>query len=265
MHRPFLTDIHITHNHSEMSEKLLKIFFKVETTHWWWIARKRIITNLLKKYLEKKENLILDAGCGTGASILYLEQFGKVYGVDLSPMAVKFCKKRGIKNVTNADVSSLPYKNNFFDLICLMDVIEHIKNDKLVIDEMYRVLKPGGILLMTVPALPFIYSQHDKQQGHYRRYSKKKLRRLFKKNIFKEEKITHFNLLLSFPIIIIRLLSRIFPKLADFDSKLNYDISKKKNVNSTLTEIFSLESNLLYFFNLPTGISLLTIQKKIKK
>src|SRR5947207_141966 len=139
MRQPFLTDIHIAHNHSEMSDKLLKIFFEVETTHWWWIARKRIVLSLLKKYLKKKNNIILDAGCGTGASILYLEQFGKVYGVDFSPVAVKFCKKRGIKNITNADVSSLPYQDNFFDLICLMDVIEHIKNDKMVISEMHRV------------------------------------------------------------------------------------------------------------------------------
>lgn len=259
-------DIHISHNHSRMSDDLLNTFFEVETKHWWWVARKKIVVNLLKKYLKNTDNLILDAGCGTGAGILYLQQFGDVYGVDLSPKAVDFCKKRGITKVKIGDVSDLPFKDNFFDLVCLMDVIEHVSNDKLIIKEMCRVLKKGGILLMTLPALPFIYSKHDKEQGHFRRYSKQDLDKIFEGSGFKKMKVSYFNIFLSSPIIVIRLLSKLggpFTKLADYDSKINYSIFKKRMINVVLTQIFSLESPLLNNINLPFGISLLTIHKKI--
>ena len=141
-------DIHIAHQRSAMSERLLNIFFYVELNHWWWVARKRIVLKLLKRYLRTQNNLILDAGCGTGASILYLSELGKVYGIDLMPSAVNFCKKRGIENVRIANVLKLPYKDNYFDLVCLMDVIEHIKDDKIAIKEIHRVLKPGGYLFI---------------------------------------------------------------------------------------------------------------------
>src|SRR5258708_20211200 len=126
-------DIQLKHEDITIRDKLINKFFEVETNHWWWVARKRIVTTLLKKHLHSKNNKILDAGCGTGAGMLYLRELGTVYGVDLSPTAVAFCKKRGISNVKTADVSKLPFKKNFFDLVCLMDVIEHIQDDKKVI------------------------------------------------------------------------------------------------------------------------------------
>ena len=234
-------------------------------THWWWVARQRIILTLLKKYLKGDKNVILDGGCGTGAGMFFLSKLGRVYGVDLSPRAVEFCKERGLKTVKLGDISRLPYRDNYFDLVCLMDVIEHIEKDRLAIKEARRVLKPGGIILVTMPALPFIYSNHDKEQGHFRRYSKKELDRLFKNSGFKNLKITYFNILLSPPIIFIRLTSKLggpFARLADFDSRLNYDVAKKKKINFLLTEIFSLESLAVKLFDIPFGVSLLTIREK---
>lgn len=261
-------DIHVMQNHSRMSDKLLKIFFVVETTHWWWVGRKNIIKKVFSKYLEKKEYTILDGGCGTGAGILFLQNYGKVYGVDLSKEATNFCKKRGLKRIKTADVSKLPYKNNFFDLVCLMDVIEHIKDDKMVVQEVFRVLKPGGFFLVTVPALPFIYSAHDKDQGHFRRYTKKSLEDLLKSTSFKKIRTTYFNILLSLPIVFIRLLSRLggpVGKLADFDSKLNYDISKSKKINFFLSKIFSFEGVYIQHQDIPFGVSLLSLVRKPKK
>lgn len=250
-----------------MSDKLLNTFFKVESTHWWWMGRKKIVTNLLKKYLPGKKNVILDAGCGTGAEIIYLRNFGKVYGVDLSPIATKFCQKRGIENVKIGDVSKLPYKNNSFDLVCLMDVLEHTSKNETVLNEIHRVLKPKGLLLMTLPALPFIYSKHDRIQGHFKRYTKRDIKKLLIKAGFKTIRISFFNILLSPPIVIIRLLSKLggpLARLADFDSRINYDISKRKAINATLIKIFSLESLMLKYMDIPFGTSLLTLTQKIK-
>lgn len=258
-------NISLPYNHSRMSDKLLKIFFEVETNHWWWIGRKKIVIKLLNKYLNYNKNIILDAGCGTGAGILYLKNFGTVYGIDLSPIAVKFCKQRGIKKIRTGDVSKLPYKNNFFDLVCLMDVIEHVSKDSLVIKEAYRILKPGGLLLTTIPALPFINSNHDYAQGHFRRYSKSHIEKILSERKFKNIKISYFNFFLSPIIILIRISSkhiRIFSKLADYDSKLNYEIYKKNIINQFLIKIISIESKIIEYFNLPFGISLITISQK---
>lgn len=258
-------DIHLSHSGNRLNEKLLAKFFEVETTHWWWTGRKKIVSELLSYYLNGKTNVILDGGCGTGAGIIYLGAFGTIYGVDLSPVAIQFCKKRGLKNVMIGNILKLPFENNKFDLVCLMDVIEHIKEDKAAIKEAYRVLKPGGYLLMTMPALPFIYSNHDKKQGHFKRYTKRTLFNLFNNTAFKEIKISYFNIFLSPPIIFIRLISRLggpFTKLADYDSKLNYDIIKHKNINFLLTSILSSETIILSKYNIPFGISFLTLHKK---
>ncbi len=259
-------DIHIEHNHSRMSEKLLATFFKVEETHWWWIGRKNIIKSLLNAKRVRSKNIILDAGCGTGSNIIFFNQFGTTYGIDISPIATKFCQIRGIKNVVTGDVSKLPYKNNFFDIVSCMDVLEHIENEEKVIKEIFRVLKPGGELLLTVPALPFLFSKHDNAQGHFRRYNRKYLRKMLLLSGFEEERISYFNTLLSFPIIILRLLSKFesFSSLADFDAKMNYDIYKAHVFNNLLTSIFSLEAKILKRMDLPFGVSIVAFYKKPK-
>src|SRR5579862_8598617 len=117
-------DIHLEHNHSRMSEKLLDTFFKVETTHWWWIGRKNIVNTFLKTRFKRRKITILDAGCGTGSNIIFFNQFGSTYGVDISHAATNFCKMRGIKNVRKSDVSKLPYIDSLFDLVSCMDVLE---------------------------------------------------------------------------------------------------------------------------------------------
>lgn len=257
-------DIHVEHNHSRMSEKLLEKFFKVEMTHWWWTGRKSIIISILNTGLMGRKNIILDAGCGTGSNLIFLSQFGITYGVDISEVATKFCRIRGIKNIVTSDVSKLPYKDNFFDVVSCMDVVEHIENEEKAIKEIFRVLKPGGKLLLTVPALPFIFSNHDKAQGHFRRYSRKHIRKILVSCGFEEERTTYFNTLLSPPIILIRLLSKLepFSKLADFDARLNYDIYKAQIFNTFLSSIFSLEAKILRRRDIPFGVSILAFYNK---
>lgn len=260
-------DIHIEHNHSRMSEKLLATFFEVEEKHWWWIGRKNIIKSLLNSKGTRNKYIILDAGCGTGSNITFFNQFGTTYGIDISSIATKFCRLRGIKNVVTGDVSKLPYKDNFFDIVSCMDVLEHIENEQKVIKELLRVLKPDGELILTVPALPFLFSKHDHAQGHFRRYSRNYLRNILLSSGFKEDRITYFNTLLSFPIIVFRLLSKLepFSGLADFDAKMNYDVYRAHGFNKLLASIFSLESKILKKTDMPFGVSLVAFYKKPKK
>jgi ubiquinone/menaquinone biosynthesis C-methylase UbiE len=247
-----------------MSEKLLKTFYQVEVKHWWWIGRRNILKKFLSAKNDGKQHSILDAGCGTGSTIQFLNDYGVTYGVDVSSVATAFCRKRGLKNIKTGDVSKLPYDDNFFDIVSCMDVLEHIEDENKAVKELYRVLKPGGELILTVPGLPFIFSEHDKAQGHFRRYSRNDVRELLESNGFREKRTTHFNVFLSLPIVIIRLLSRFkpFAKAADFDSKLNYDIYKMRILNDMLSFIFSLEAILLQKTDLPFGVSILAIYQK---
>ena len=180
-----------------------------------------------------------------------------LYGVDTSPVAVRFTKSRGHKNAQKGSAAKLLYKANTFDTTLVLDVVEHIEDDQQVINEMFRVLKPGGEAIITVPALPFIWSKHDSGQGHKRRYTRRRLVKLAKKAGFKVEFISYFNFILSSIIILIRLIGRLkfFNNLNEYDSKLNYDLSRKKFVNFILRSIFVGEIGLLKWVAYPIGIS----------
>ena len=114
-----------------------------QDTHWWYKGMRSINESLFRKYLPKNKPLkILDAGCGPGAALSYLSQFGDVIGVDISDEALKFAKKRG--KVVKGDISDLPFKEETFDAVVAMDLLEHVPNPKNVIQEASRVLKNGG-------------------------------------------------------------------------------------------------------------------------
>ena len=145
-----------------------------------------------------------------------------------------------------------------------MDVLEHIADDQAVLNEAKRVLKKGGRILITSPGLSFIWSAHDTEQGHKRRYTRRNIKKLAQNSELKVEFISYFNFFLSPPIIIIRLLSNIKPlhSLVDYDSGINYDIAKKGIINSILKNIFIVEIRAIRFIKYPIGISIVALLKK---
>lgn len=241
-----------------MNDNLLKKFNQIEKVHWWWAGRRQIISQLITS---KKNLKILDIGFGTGETLCYLQEILEtplLHGVDTSIVAVRFAKSRGHKNVKKASATKLPYRSNTFDVIFALDVIEHVEDDQKVFQEVYRVLKPGGQLIVTVPALPFIWSNHDSGQGHQRRYTRRRIVKLSQETGFQLNFISYFNFFLSPLIITIRSLGNLkpFAKLNEYDSKINYDISNKKLVNSLLKLLFVSEIKLLKKINYPIGISI---------
>ena len=247
-----------------MDEKLLGHFNRIEKHHWWWEGRRQI----LRQEIDNKSNLkILDIGCGTGETLSFLNNHlshPDLYGVDSSSVAVEYAKSRGHKQILKVEADMLPFKDDTFDYVLLLDVLEHIKDDSSVLSEAKRVLKRNGKIIMTVPALQFLWSEHDAQQGHYRRYVRRKVKSLAKKTKMTIEKISYFNFFLSPAIVAVRLLSRIkpFSKLGDFDSNLNYDVANKNIVNKILTFIFVNEIRLMKRINYPFGISIFSVMKK---
>lgn len=247
-----------------MNDKLLKKFNEIERAHWWWEGRRELIKILISKGSPKK---ILDVGCGAGETLRYLEKLfpkATVYGVDNSAKAVKYSMSRGHKNVVRADALKLPFKDNFFDVVLFLDVLEHIRDHQKALNEAKRVLKKGGEVIITSPALSFIWSAFDDNQGHKRRYTRREIRNLSTKANMKMNFISYFNFFLSPPIIAIRLLSKVsaFKHLSNYDRGFNYDIAFKHYLNSFLRKIFVSEIKLINTINYPIGISIIAVLEK---
>jgi SAM-dependent methyltransferase len=157
----------------EMMLHTYPILFEVEESHWWYIGRRRIIASFVKAICDQVKDRrarILDVGCGTGANLVRLSDFGDAEGVDISPDALKFCRERGLNNVKLGAAESLPYEDGEFDLVTAFDVVEHMDDDIAGLREMRRVLRPDGRVLLFVPTFMFLWGVQDDVSHHRRRY-----------------------------------------------------------------------------------------------
>lgn len=229
--------------------------YKFEEKYWWWVGKGEIVKRILDR-LNLNSTNILDAGCGTGFNLNYLNDYGNVIGSDFSKEALKFCKIRKHKNLVQADAEILPFKSNKFDLITVLDLLEHL-NDREALKEFYRVLKPNGYLIATVPAFNFMWSKHDEALHHKRRYNKAQLKDALKSNGFIIEKISYWNFFLFLPIVAMRLIKRSVKS-----EEIETDVKRLPNiVNAFLTSLLKIEEYLILRVNLPVGISLVCVGK----
>ena len=197
-----------------MEEFTYKEIFNNEESHWWFIGTRNIIFSQIDKYIDNNKDLkILDVGCGTGIVIKRLELYGNTFGIDISKKAVEFCKIRDIENVFKADATKIPFSNSSFDLVVCLDVLEHVKHDNNAISEIYRILKPDGIALLTIPAFNFLWSIHDEAFHHFRRYSIKEIKNKILKYNFNILKVSYFNFFFFIPIYSFRILKKIYFKI----------------------------------------------------
>lgn len=153
--------------------------------HWWWRVRGHMLKKLADDHLLPRYKrlprvqCILDIGCGTGVALPILARYGQVIGIDISPKAVELCPHSGDQYWAQlGDCYSLCIENDSVDAVVSMDMLEHLEYDTEALKEMYRVLMPGGILILAVPSMPSLWSGHDVALGHYRRYDRKGLQTL---------------------------------------------------------------------------------------
>lgn len=242
-----------------MQDTHYEILYKIESGHWWYKTRRKIIFYLIKKYRSNfGENIkILDAGCGAGLLLKEMESFGTCYGIDISQKAVDFCKKRGVSNVQVADVAGIPYPDNTFDVVVALDVIEHLEKDEEAIKEIYRVLKPQGIAIITVPAFVFLWGVTDIVSHHIRRYTLQELRGKIENGNFSIIRSSYFNTFLFPFIALVRFVVR------HLHVPMKSEASEGKGlINYVLFSIFYVESILLRYINFPFGVSAIVICKK---
>lgn len=143
---------------------------------------------------------ILDAGCGAGGNLQKFGQIGIATGVELSPEAVGFCRKRGLERVHQAGLECLPFEDESFDLVAATDVIEHVAAEQQALRELLRVAAPGAIMLLTVPAYMWLWSEEDVNLHHQRRYTRRRLRQAVIAAGWEPLFSTYFNSLLLAPI-----------------------------------------------------------------
>ena len=246
-----------------MEERFYDEYARIQDRHWWFIGRRRIVQTVLEQTLPDQGNeirRILDVGCGTGTNLGVLQRFGAVEGVDAERAAVEFCHRRGQRSVRLAPASSLPYPDRSFDLVTLLDVIEHVEDDQVVLDEAWRVLVPGGRLLVTVPAYMWMWGPHDLIAHHYRRYTGGRLLESLVRADFVPTRSTYFNTLLFPPIAAIRLGRRVIPG-PDHEAS-DFELNQPGLLNSLLARVFSAEAPLLRHVSFPFGVSVAGLARR---
>jgi SAM-dependent methyltransferase len=195
-----------------MDERLMKAMLDVDEHHWWYRGRRRIIRAELARLPlpPRAQSHVLDAGCGSGRTLEELVDYGSVSGIELNPDAASVARSRGADgfDVREGRLEELPWPDATFDLITCLDVIEHTPDDRLTLGSLRRVCKPGGWLLVTVPAYQALWSRHDVANHHYRRYSRTALREAAVGAGWNVVRMTSFNSLLLAPAAAVRLAQR---------------------------------------------------------
>jgi SAM-dependent methyltransferase len=247
-----------------MHEEYYRVIYETELTHWWPRGRRHILASTLRQFAPPDRPLrIADVGCGMGSTFGMLAEFGWVVGVDASPTALSFSKERGHPLLVAGSLPVLPFADGTFDVVCALDVIEHIDDDFAAAKELWRVCKPGGLLLITVPAYQWLWSDHDDVNEHRRRYTRKRLRASFAQVPVEYKKLSYMNTLLAPPAMAVRLVKNLFRKAPGDSAELKSDVYHVPTfLNEILARVFASEAVWLRHGSLPFGISVLCAARK---
>jgi SAM-dependent methyltransferase len=231
---------------------------ELDQVHWWFVARRRILAEVIRRIVKPpKKARILEVGCGTGHNFGMLKQFGKLDACELDYCARALATKRLRRKVEDAKLPDLSmFERNSYDLVAVLDVLEHVRGDVGALRAIHRRLKPGGALLLTVPANPWMWSAHDAAHHHFRRYSKRQLAKVLRDAGFEGQLLSYFNSLL-FPLVAsARIVGKIVGKEAADDSL------PAGPVNAALDKIFGLEAGLIGRFPMAFGVSLVAVVRR---
>ncbi|MBB3347686.1 bifunctional 2-polyprenyl-6-hydroxyphenol methylase/3-demethylubiquinol 3-O-methyltransferase UbiG [Sphingomonas sp. BK069] len=226
-----------------------------DSTHWWYRARRDVLADFLTREAHLPANArILEIGCGTGHNLPMLAQFGTVDAIEIDPAARAIASERLGRAVGAAPLPELPgVERGAYDLVAVLDVVEHIEDDVAALAAMRACLKPGGKILIAVPAHQWMWSAHDVVNHHHRRYSKPTLVRAIRAAGLKERGLTYFNSLL-FPLAAV---ARLAGRLTGRDD--SDDSPPAAPLNALFERVFRVERHLVGRVPMPIGVSILTL------
>lgn len=242
-----------------MDPSLYDTTFAQEESHWWFAARRAIVFDQLRPLRSRvpAEARILDVGCGTGRNLLELQRLGQSVGIDIEQRPLAYTRSRGLNDLVQASADRLPFHDETFEIVTMLDLLEHLDDDVAGASEVYRVLKPGGVAVIFVPAYRWLWGPQDDVSHHRRRYTPFALRRTLQAAGFDIVRLSHANLLLLPLVLAGRAVLRASRRHVDTENGLHPSWS-----NNLLRSIFRAELYLLRAINLPLGVSLLCIVRK---
>lgn len=244
-----------------MEQSYYRAYYQLERENWWFRVRARILMCRVRAILSNRHNpRILNVGVATGYTSELLGQLGEVQSVEYDQACYDFLRNNVPIEVIHGSILALPFEDDYYDLVCAFDVVEHVQDDQRAVQELKRVTRPGGSVAVTVPAFMKLWSRHDEVNHHYRRYTLPQLRRLFGAS-GKVSYASYFNFFLFFPIMLFRVVSRRIssPPLQQSD----FAVANGKVTHRLLYAIFSLEYWLMKIrIRFPLGVSILMTWRK---
>jgi SAM-dependent methyltransferase len=240
-----------------------QVMYDVEDTYWWYVGMRSIFLSLLDGHYKARTDLkILDAGCGTGAMLSYLRSYGRVVGVDISSEALRLAGKRDVEGceLLQSSLTDLPFADGVFDLITSFDVICCIDDDALAFGELSRVLKPGGRVILNLPAYSPLRSEHDLAVHIKRRYTRSDVALEAEKVGLTVERLAHANTLLFPFAAAVRMAKKVPDKSAN---EAKSDLRPLPPIiNRWLARVLFVERALLQRVDLPFGLSVICVARK---
>jgi SAM-dependent methyltransferase len=244
-------------------DDLLRATALAEQHHFWFRGFRWFVEPLVKASLQgRTAPRILDCGCGTGANLGWMTQYGRGAGFDLSPVGVAFARASG-RHVVRASVAAVPYQSGLFDLVTSFDVIYSLeeRDEAAAVSEMFRLLKPGGTAIINVAAMPSLTGDHSVLSRERRRYTKASLKSLLERHGFSVVRLTYTNATLFLPMWLVRAFHRWRGLSAESDAQQEIAIPPAP-VNASMTAMLWLESRWIRAIDNPFGSSLLCVARK---
>jgi SAM-dependent methyltransferase len=236
-----------------------------EDAHWWFASRTRALLRLLDVQMIGSGGRVLDVGCGAGNMIHHLSRYGSVVGIDNNPRPLEIARQRGY-DARLARAEEMPFKDESFDLVTTLDVIEHCEDDLQILRECHRVCAKGGLIAVTVPAFQWLWSNNDLINDHKRRYSQAGLRAKLEQTGFNVRRMTYSNFFIfpvAAPLILARRMVQREPQLATPSTDQEaYQVEMEPTsplVNTLLSGVGRLEAAALRVTDLPLGTSIICI------
>ncbi|HJO39545.1 MAG: methyltransferase domain-containing protein [Vicinamibacterales bacterium] len=245
-------------------DELLKATYEAERAHFWYRGFRRFVEPFLARAVQGVSHpRILDCGCGTGANLAMLATYGHDFGFDLAGDGVAYAAAAGHRRIARATVAHLPFPDNSFDVATSFDVLYCLEDEveRAALDEMFRVVRPGGALVANVPAMKVLTGDHSVFVGERRRYSRARLGSALARAGFRVARITHTNASIFLPMLGVRVLQRARGTNSTPTARHDFAIPPAL-INALLSLLLSAEAGVLRLVDLPLGSSILCLARK---
>jgi SAM-dependent methyltransferase len=251
-----------------MEDAVYQEFLELEQTHWWFRGRRAIFIALLDRYMGRRDDgrrLLMDLGCGVGGMLEPMAAYGRVIGTDVTLKGLEHCARRRFSRLVACNGPHGCFADASLDCVTAFDALEHIQDDRAALREIFRMLKPGGILIASGPAYQFLYAQQDRITHHMRRYTLGGMRGKVREAGFDVLKASYINVILFpmiLPAVLLLKLWQALRKPDDASAGSNVGIPIPTWTHDALTGIFASEARLLRWFSAPAGHSLVVVARK---